>query len=125
MLFSHNNILILFFLWLRVNSVYRLALCAFNQCTCSIWINNFSHANTTCKYTIQWKTFNYFITHTTNIHLSISWNRLCKSAFVTIYSPKLNYKMYIYGTACRKVERLILEFIEEFDIGRLEFWVIC
>jgi hypothetical protein len=42
---------------------------------------------------------------------------LCKSAFVTIYSPKLNSKMYIYGTACLKVERLIFEFIEEFDIG--------
>lgn len=86
-LFSHIHNFINFFWRLRIHSIHSLAFCAFDQSTSSMWINHICFANSTCKHTIKRKTFIYFITHATYVHLTVSRYWLCECAFVTVYSP--------------------------------------
>lgn len=44
-------------------------------------------ANSTCKSPIQRKTFVHLVAHTTNVHLSVTGDRLSECTFVTVYGP--------------------------------------
>lgn len=48
-------------------------------------------ANSTCKSPIQRKTFVHLVAHTTNVHLSVTGDRLSECTFVTVYSPIFNW----------------------------------